>query len=70
MERFHRFLKVRVKAQQADAKQALRRKPFDSEKNESETNIVGIANATAAMEKRLGGSLDVPLPAEKSLRNH
>ena len=70
MEHFHRFLKAHVKAQQADAKEALRRKPFHFEKSVSETNIVGIANATGAMEKRLGGSLDVALPAEKSLRNH
>ena len=62
MESFHRLVKAQMEAQQKTA--------FDSGKSESETNIVGIANATAAMEKRLGGSLDVPLPAEKSLRNH
>ena len=44
------------------------RAALDSEKSESETNIVGTANATAATEKRPGGILDVPLPAEKSLK--
>ena len=60
MESFHRLVKAQMKAQQKAA--------FDSEKNESETSTVGIANATAAMEKQLGGSLDVPLPAQKSLK--
>ena len=60
MESFHRLVKAHMEVQ--------RKAAFDSEKNESETNIVGIANATAAMEKQLGGSLDVPLPAEKSLK--
>ena len=60
MESFHRLLKAHVKVQQKAS--------FDSEKSESETGIVGIANATAAMEQRLRGSLDVPLPAENSLK--
>ena len=54
MESYHRFLKAHFIAQQADAKEALRRAAFDSEKRESETNIVGTANATAATEKRTG----------------
>ena len=53
-------LKAQMKAQEKAA--------FDFEKNESETNIAGISNATAAMEKQLGGSSDVPLPAQKSLK--
>ena len=60
MENFHRLVKTHMKVQQEAA--------FASEKNESETNIVGIANATVAMEKQPGGSLDVPLPTEKSLK--
>ena len=43
MESFHRLVKAHMEVQHKAA--------FDSEKNESETNIVGIANATAAMEK-------------------
>ena len=66
MESFHRHLKAAFIARIADSKEALRQAALDSEKSESETNIVGIANATAAMEKRLGGSLNVP--AEKSLK--
>ena len=48
MESFHRHLKADFIAQMTDAKEALRRAALDSEKSESETNIVGTANATAA----------------------
>ena len=45
MDNFHRLVKTHMKVQQNAA--------FDFEKSESETNIVGNANATAAMEKQL-----------------
>ena len=79
MESFHRTVKELVKAHQTDrvaAKEAMveaklsdkEKAAFDSEKSGSETNIVGIAKATAAMERRLGGSLGLPLSAEKFLK--
>ena len=79
MESFHRTVKELLKARQTDrvaAKEAMveaklsdkEQAAFDSEKSGSETNIVGIAKATATMEKRLGGSLGLPLPAEKFLK--
>ena len=45
-----------------------KRAAFYSEKSESETDIVGIAKATVAMERRLGESLGLPLSAEKLLK--
>ena len=79
MESFHRTVKELLKARQTDrvaAKEAMveakfsdkEQAAFDSEKRGSETNTVGIAKATATMEKRLGGSLGLPLPAEKFLK--
>lgn len=61
-------LKEDVKSHQTDraaAKEAMaeatslrdkEKAAFDSEKSESETNIAGIAKATAAIEKGMGGS--------------
>ena len=79
MERFHRTVKELLKARQTDrvaAKEAMveaklsdkEQAAFDSEKSGSETNIVGIAKATAIMETRLCGSLGLPLPAETFLK--
>ena len=75
MESFHRTVKELVKAHQTDrvaAKEAMgEAKLGDKEKTAfdgSETNIFGIAKATAAMERRLGGSLGLPLSAEKFLK--
>ena len=79
MESFHSTVEELVKAHQTDrvaAKEAMveaklsdkEKAPFDSEKSGSQTNIVGIAKATATMERRLGGSLGLPLSAEKFLK--
>ena len=79
MESFHRTVKEFAKAHQTDrvatkgaiveAKLSDKDKAaLDSEKSGSETNIVGITNSTAAMEKRSGGSLGLPLSAEKLLK--